>query len=245
MRAYVASPFQSRSTSISPPSASAEEEKETSADGAVPGETEPDAEEEEKNPDENNTDSAGPDAGQAPEKDPDSELTIGASNGENSPALPEDDASAHWLQQYQQAALAASGMTMLRSRSVRASSASPSYSMITWSGGQLEFAPACGAAAKLDGQQGTDPQLGLHADEVAAFPLGLRIAQVRHPVADPLARLALAQHALLRMEQRRQILHGHQLGHRIQIALDGLHIVGVPRRAHIAAAQNLHQRKLI
>ena len=30
----------------SPPSASAEEEKETSADGAVPGETEPDAEEE-------------------------------------------------------------------------------------------------------------------------------------------------------------------------------------------------------
>ena len=123
----------------SPPSASAEEEKETSADGAVPGETEPDAEEE-KNPDENNTDSAGPDAGQAPEKDPDSELTIGASNGENSPALPEDDASAHWLQQYQQAALAASGMTMLRSRSVRASSASPSYSMITWSGGQLEFA---------------------------------------------------------------------------------------------------------
>lgn len=124
----------------SPPSASAEEEKETSADGAVPGETEPDAEEEEKNPDENNTDSAGPDAGQAPEKDPDSELTIGASNGENSPASPEDDASAHWLQQYQQAALAASGMTMLRSRSVRASSASPSYSMITWSGGQLEFA---------------------------------------------------------------------------------------------------------
>lgn len=57
------------------PSASAEEEKETSADGAVPGETEPDAEEE-KNPDENNTDSAGTDAGQAPEKDPDSELTI-------------------------------------------------------------------------------------------------------------------------------------------------------------------------
>ena len=121
------------------PGISGEDEKETSADETAQGETEQKAEEE-KNPDENNTGSAGPDAGQAPEKDPDSELTIGASNGENSPALPEDDASAHWLQQYQQAALAASGMTMLRSRSVRASSASPSYSMITWSGGQLEFA---------------------------------------------------------------------------------------------------------
>ena len=109
----------------SSPSASAEEEKETSVDGAVPGETEPDAEEE-KNPDENNTDNTGSDAGQAPEKDPDSELTIGAANGENSPASPEDDASAHWLQQYQQAAMGAADMTMQRSRSARASSASPS-----------------------------------------------------------------------------------------------------------------------
>ena len=54
----------------SPPSASAEEEKETSADGAVPGETEPDAEEEEKNPDENNTDSADSDDGQTPVEEP-------------------------------------------------------------------------------------------------------------------------------------------------------------------------------
>ena len=52
----------------------------------------------------------------------------------------EDDASVHWLQQYQQAAMGAADMTMQQSRSARASSASPSYSMITWSGGQLEFA---------------------------------------------------------------------------------------------------------
>ena len=121
------------------PSISGEDEKETSADETAQGETEPDAEEE-NNPDENNTDSADSDDGQTPVEEPASEPTIGASNEESSLTSQEDDASVHWLQQYQQAAMGAADMTMLRSRSVRASSASPSYSMITWSRGQLEFA---------------------------------------------------------------------------------------------------------
>lgn len=130
----------------SQPSISGEDEKETSADETAQGETEPGAEEEsgaeeDSNPDENNTNGTGLDNVQTPKEDPESGLTIGAPNGESSPASEEDDVSAHWLQQYQQAAMAAAGTSMLRSRSaVRASSASPSYSMITWSGGQLEFA---------------------------------------------------------------------------------------------------------
>ena len=121
------------------PGISGEDEKETSADETAQGETEQKAEEE-KNPDENNTDSAGTDAGQTPVEEPASEPTIGASNEESSLTSQEDGASVHWLQQYQQAAMGAADMTMQRSRSARASSASPSYSMITWSGGQLEFA---------------------------------------------------------------------------------------------------------
>ena len=121
------------------PGISGEDEKETSADETAQGETEQNAGEE-KNPDENNTDSADSDDGQTPVEEPASEPTIGASNEESSLTSQEDDASVHWLQQYQQAAMGAADMTMQRSRSARASSASPSYSMITWSGGQLEFA---------------------------------------------------------------------------------------------------------
>ena len=129
------------------PSISGEDEKGTSADETAQGETEPDAEE--KNPDENNTDSADSDDGQTPVEEPASEPTIGASNEESSLTSQEDDASVHWLQQYQQAAMGAADMTMQRSRSARASSASPSYSRSTWSGGQLEFANGASLGSPL------------------------------------------------------------------------------------------------
>lgn len=66
--------------------------------------------------------------------------TIGESGEGNHPEEPpKGDAPVHWLQQYQQAALEASCSPM-RSRSSKAATGSPSYSMIEWSGGNLTFA---------------------------------------------------------------------------------------------------------
>ena len=64
--------------------------------------------------------------------EPTEDPTIGESSGGTG------DAPIHWLQQYQEAALAQ--MLQPSAYSMRRSSGgSPSYSMIEWSGGQLQF----------------------------------------------------------------------------------------------------------
>ena len=82
-----------------------------------------------------------PETESKPEEEPASSPSIGASGEEKEPEGSGGDAPVHWLQQYQQAAMEAYQKgPMLRSRSAKAATGSPSYSMITWSGGNLEFA---------------------------------------------------------------------------------------------------------
>ncbi|MEY8357699.1 SpaA isopeptide-forming pilin-related protein [Anaerotruncus colihominis] len=81
-----------------------------------------------------------PEAEGNPEEEPPAEPDIGEPDEEKPSEEPKDDGPIHWLQQYQQAALEASRNPMPRSRSNKASAGSPSYSMIEWSGGNLEFA---------------------------------------------------------------------------------------------------------
>ena len=75
-----------------------------------------------------------------PEEESPAEPAIGEPDEEKKPEELKDDGPIHWLQQYQQAALEASRSPMPRSRSNKAATGSPSYSMIEWSGGNLEFA---------------------------------------------------------------------------------------------------------
>lgn len=72
-----------------------------------------------------------------PEEEPPAGPTIGESGEETPPEEPlEGDAPVHWLQQYQQAALAASQQPQPRMRAAaKAACASPTYSMITWTDG--------------------------------------------------------------------------------------------------------------
>lgn len=82
-----------------------------------------------------------PETESEPEEEPASSPSIGASGEEKEPEGAGGDAPVHWLQQYQQAALEAyQKSTMQRARTAKASGAGASYSMIQWSGGQLEFA---------------------------------------------------------------------------------------------------------
>ena len=81
-----------------------------------------------------------PEAEGNPEEDPPAGPVIGEPDEEKPSEEPKDDGPIHWLQQYQQAALEASRNPMPQSRSNKASAGSPSYSMIEWSGGNLEFA---------------------------------------------------------------------------------------------------------
>lgn len=73
-------------------------------------------------------------------KNPPAEPAVGEPDEGKKPEEPKDDGPIHWLQQYQQAALEASRSPMPRSRSNKAATGSPFYSMIEWSGGNLEFA---------------------------------------------------------------------------------------------------------
>jgi len=80
-----------------------------------------------------------------PEEESPADPTIGESDEETPPEAPsEGDAPIHWLQQYQQAALAASQQPQPRMRAAAKSAcASPTYSMITWTAGSengIQFA---------------------------------------------------------------------------------------------------------
>ena len=77
---------------------------------------------------------------ESPEEEPSSDPTIGEPDEEKPSEEPKDDGPIHWLQQYQQAALEASQSPIPQAHSARAATGSPSYSMIEWSGGNLEFA---------------------------------------------------------------------------------------------------------
>lgn len=80
-----------------------------------------------------------PEAEGNPEEEPPAGPAIGEPDEEKPSEEPKDDGPIHWIQQYQQAALEASRNPMPQSYSAKAAG-SPSYSMIEWSGGNLEFA---------------------------------------------------------------------------------------------------------
>ena len=77
---------------------------------------------------------------ESPEEETSSDPTIGEPDEEKPSEEPKDDGPIHWLQQYQQAALETSQSPIPQAHSARAATGSPSYSMIEWSGGNLEFA---------------------------------------------------------------------------------------------------------